>query len=581
MRKIVVASLILVMVAAAGAYIYFYQPFAKKTAVESLLPGDTLGLVRVCELKKQIERFKTGKMGRALAGMDLPRLLAALEVPPAQRLEITASLKRFTDAVDSPWFDSLFGQDVSLALIKAPFNPQHLDAADPQAFMEAMVLVARPRQPARILDSLNSMFATQVAVQSQNFQQWRIHQFAVDSGQQIYYALTDDLVVAGLSVEPVKKCLQQSLATTPSLLQSQAYQTRCAPLFKAGQTDMFAFGDTGRLIALLQETVNGLEDSDPQAVQLKSQLERIQGIETIGMAQYDDGSPLMRLKMIVGIDRQRMAPSMAKATGIAPMSNPTLARVPAGALIYSWQNNFDLQMYWQELQRHPAMTPETVTGIKKAFTRKTGMELDDLLGAFGTQVGLLVNDLNMGGMFPVPELALFVQARQPEVINRLIEQQVDQLNMPVVKETYQGTDLQYVTLPLGDALSPAYAFSEGFCTLAMNRALLKSMLDKDGTNRLSSHPSFKAVNQGLTDENNQVFYMRTEGLVAKARDVINWAMTWMAMTKPDETDQARQIVELGVYPLLDGFSMFKAVGGRTYTREDQISSDMQVLLDRT
>jgi hypothetical protein len=227
MRKIVVASLILALAAAAGAYVYFYQPFAKQTAIESLLPGDTLSLVRVCDLKEQIERFKAGRMGRALAGVDLPRLMAALELPPDQRLEITDSLKGFMDAIDSPWFDSLFGQDVSLALLKAPFNPQKLDSTDPQLLLDAVVLVARPRQPARVLDSLNSMFATQLSVQSQDFQQWQIHQFAVENGQQVYYALTDGLVVAGLSAEPVKRCLQQSLATTPSLLQTQAYQTRC------------------------------------------------------------------------------------------------------------------------------------------------------------------------------------------------------------------------------------------------------------------------------------------------------------------------------------------------------------------
>jgi hypothetical protein len=189
--------------------------------------------------------------------------------------------------------------------------------------------------------------------------------------------------------------------------------------------------------------------------------------------------------------------------------------------------------------------------------------------------------LNMGGMFPIPELALFVQVRQPDVIDQLIRHQAEQFNLPVLKESYKGTDLQYVMLPLGEDMSPAYAFSKGFCTLALNRTLLKSMLDEDGTNRLSSHPSFKAVNQGLTDENNQVFYMRTDGLVAKTRDIVNWALTWMAMAKPNEGDQVRQIVELGVYPLLDGLSMFKAMGGRTYTQGDRINSDMQMLLDRT
>jgi hypothetical protein len=581
MRKIVVTAVVLILAVAAGSYIYFYQPLTKQPAVESLLPGDTLGLVRVCNLKRQIERFQSGRMGRALAGMDLPRLMAALDVPPPRRLEITRALDAFVSAIGSPWFDALFGRDVCLALLKAPFPPGQLNSADLQSLLDSVVLLARPRQPARILKSLNSMFATQLTVQTQDYQQWQIHQFVLENGQKVFYALSNGFLVAGLSAVPVKCCLDQSLGKSPSLLQSQMYQTRCAPLFKAGQTDLFAFGNAGRAVALLQEALERQAASDPLTAPLKTQLEHMQGIETISMAQYDDGGPLLRLKMVVGIDRQRMAPAIAQAIGTAPMHNPTLSCIPAEALIYSWQNNLDLKYYWQEIQRLPSMSPKTVAQIKQSFAKNTGMELERMLEAFGTQAGLLVNDLNMGGLFPVPELALFIQAKQPEVIDQFIRQQISRTHMPVQDESYQGSELHCVMLPLGDNLSPAYAFSKGFCMLAVNRALLKRMLDETGSNRLSDYPPFRAIDQGLTDKNNQVFYMQTEALVAKVRDLISWAMTRMAMSKPNEIDQARQIVELGVNPVLDGLSMFKAVGGRTYTEGDQINSDIQVLLDRT
>jgi hypothetical protein len=75
--------------------------------------------------------------------------------------------------------------------------------------------------------------------------------------------------------------------------------------------------------------------------------------------------------------------------------------------------------------------------------------------------------------------------------------------------------------------------------------------------------------------------MDTAGVVAKTRDVIKWAMSWMAMTKPDSIQQTQQVMELVVNPLLDGFSMVKAVGGRTFNEKTHISSDFHVLLDRT
>ncbi len=581
MRKIVILSVIAVLTASAGAYVYFYQPFARQTAMEAVLPGNTLAMVRICELKKQIERFNDGRMGRSLAGIDLQRLMAAMEVQPDQRLKITQGLETFKAATQSPWFDALFGQDISVAVLNISLDPQQFENNDLQPLLDAAVLVARPKQPTRVLESLSSMFATQISVQTQDYQQWRINQFALDNGKTVYYALNDGLIIAGLSALPVQRCLEQSLQPETSLLHAQTYQRHCAGMFKNGQTDLIAFAAAGRAIALLGEAVGRQAEKAPQMNLLKTQLEGMQGIETINLAKFDDGTPLVRSKMIVGIDRQQMSPGLTRALSIAPASNPTLKHAPADVLLYSWQNTFDLKLYWQQIQQHPGMTPESVAQIKQSFATKTGMQLEALLEAFGTQAGLLINDINMDGMFPIPELALFIEIKQPDRIDQLIKQQISQFNMPLQQEAYRGTDLQYVMLPAGANLSPAYAFSEGFCTLAINRTLLKSMLDAAETSHLGSHPDFKALGKGLTEKNNQVFYLHTEGMVAKVRELITWGMAWMAMAKPDGIDQAKQIVELGINPLLDGFSMIKAVGGRTCTEENQISSDIQMLLDRT
>ena len=107
------------------------------------------------------------------------------------------------------------------------------------------------------------------------------------------------------------------------------------------------------------------------------------------------------------------------------------------------------------------------------------------------------------------------------------------------------------------------------------------MLDAEEANHLSSDPSFVALNQGLTDENNQVFFMHAEGLLAKVREVVDLGLSWMAMSNPKGVEKAKQVVALGINPLLDGIAMIKAVSGRTYIEDDHITSDVQALLDRT
>lgn len=581
MRKVILPALILILVASAGAYIYFYQPFSRATAMETVLPADTAGFVRVCELKKQIERFKAGRLGRKLAGIDLPGLMEATRLPPGQRQAIMQALENFTAAIDSAWFDILFGQDILLALQTISLTPQQLAEADLQSLAETLVVVARPKQPTRVLESLNSMFATQLAVQTEDFQQWKLNRFALENGQLVYYALTNDLMIAGLSAQPVQRCLVQSLDTNTSLIHAPAYQKYAAALFKAGETDLFGFADAGRILAFAQEAVSSQDGSDPEMAVLKTQLERLQGIESVNFAQYDDGGDLVHAKMIVGIDKTRMTPTIAQAMGGAPVANPTLKHIPSEALVYNWQNTFDLKAFWQAVQQQPEMTPETVAAIKETFAMKTGMELEPFLATLGTQAGLLIKDINTGGMFPIPELALFIEVREPDAIDQLIRRQVGQFNMPLSQEDYKGTLVHYVMLPTGADMSPAYMFSDGFCTLAVNRALLQGMLDAPEAGHLGGHPDFKALGREMTEQSNQIYYLRTAGLFAKVRDLITWGMTWMAMAKPDEVEQTKRVVELGIYPLLDGLSMIKAVGGRSYSEEDHFSSDVQVLLERT
>lgn len=582
MRKIIIVLVIVALAATAGAYIYFYQPFSRpqQTAMESMLPGDTLGMVRFCEVKKQIERFKAGRMGQALAGLDLPRLMEVMSIPPAQRTVALQKLENFKAAIESSWFDTLFGQDVSVAVLNVPIEIEKLEAGDIQSVLDALVMVARPKAPARVLESLNSMFSTQLAVQTDAYQQWEINQFVLENGHPVFYVLTDGMMVAGLSAAPVKRCLDQTMDQTSSLLQSQTYQRHCAGLYQPGQTDMVAYADADKVIATMTEYVNSQLAVNPEMALAKKQLESIQGLESFNFVQYDDGGPLLRSKMIVAVDENRLSPTLAATMKTAPMTNPTLKNVPAKALMYSWQNTVDLKLVWEEVKQLPDMKPEVLEQIEQTVAMQTGMEMEALLAAFGGQFGMLVNDINMGGMFPIPELALFIEVKQPELIDRLLKQQISQFNMPLQKETYRGADVQYLTIPMLANMSPSYILSDGFCTLSTSQTLLKGMLDAPEAS-LAGDPEFAALGQTMTSENNQVFYMDTAGLVAKTRDVINWAMSWMAMTKPDSIQQTQQVMELVVNPLLDGFSMVKAVGGRTFNEKTHISSDFHVLLDRT
>ncbi|MBU1054720.1 MAG: DUF3352 domain-containing protein [Proteobacteria bacterium] len=580
MRKTIIVLVIIALVISAGAYYYFYKPLARQTAIEAVLPKDTLGMIRVCELKKQIERFRKGRMGQSLGGIDLPQLMAAMEIPPKQRTEITHAVGNFKTAVNSTWFDAFFGQDVSFAMLNINLDPRQLESVDPETLLDSIVLVARPKQSVKIIESFASMFGSTLSVKTQKYQQWEISEFFLKNGRPVYYALTKGLMIAGFSIAPVKRCLKQSLDDSTSLLQAEIYQRHCADLYKSGQTDFLAFANADHFITFFREAVSHKADTDPGARKLVTQFENLQGIETINFVQYDDGSPLVRSKIIAGIDRTKLSHRLKTITDIDPAANHILKYIPVDSLIYNWQNTFDLKVYWDEIQHHPEITSEAVAKIKQSFVKETGMEIESLLDAFGTQAGMLIKDINMDGPFPYPELALFIEVKQPDVINQLIKQQIKKLNMPIQHETYRKTDVKYVMLPTGANMSPAYTFIEEYFALTINRNLLKSMIDAPDKKSLGSNSNFKALGKEMTAENNQIFYLNTEEMIIKTRKLISWGISWMAIAQRDKVEKASKIVNLGINPLLDGLSMIKAMGGSTYIGEDFIKSDMQVLMDR-
>lgn len=581
MRKTIVVLIILILVGSAGAYLYLKKPAGGTRDMASILPADTVAVIRVCELKKQIDRFKAGKMGQSLASIDLPRLMTAMEVPANQQQEVMNGIDRFRQTVESAWFDTLFGQDIAVTVQRSPLDTTRLAAGDPELLKEAVTIVARPKQPALVLESLNTMFASQLNIQTEPYKEWTINRFDPEEGVTVYYALTQGLMVAGLSPAPVQRSLDQSLDEATSLVQQPAYRKYCADLYKTGQTDFIIYLNLADMMETLMAAVEQADMDQAEAAAVKNQLAQLQGIETINCAGYDDGGPLVSWKTIVGIDRQHMSPTLIQTTRIAPSANPTLKHVPADVLLYSWQNNFDLSLYWRQLQENPEITPEMVAQIRNTVQAQTGLAIEQLLAAIGTQAGLLVNSVNMDGLFPIPELALFFQVSQADLIDRLLQDQVGRLGMPLQTESHDAAVIQYLMLPMGGNLSPAYTITDGFCTVAINRNLLKSMLDAESAGPLAATENFKALDHGLSDKNNQMFYMQPEALTAKTREILKWAMAWMAMAKPEDVDQVQQVITLGIDPLLDGLAMVITIGGRAYMQEDHIRSEVHMLLDRS
>jgi len=579
-KQFLVVIALVALAAAGAAYYYFSRPIVQHVAIEAVLPAETVSLIKICDLTQQIEELKSELLGQSLAKMDLPAILDLLEVSRVDRNNIMRFRDQVQATVSSTWFDILFGREIALALQPLALDLNNLKNFSKKQVLDALVIIGRPKQPARVLESLNRMFAKELKIQTQPYKQWEIKQFLLEDGQPVYFALTDELVIAGMSLNLLQRCLDQSLDPGSSLLQAKAFNTYCGDLFKPGQTDLILFGDFDYFISTAREVARAQVEKEPEMAVLEMQLAKMKGLTALAMASYDDGGPLLHNRLVFGIDRNGLSPTLERAFGVKPADNPTLKNTPSEVLMYSWQNNFDLSFYWQEFQKNPELTPENIEKIKQEFSQNTGLELDSFLAAFGNQLAFLINDINTNGMFPIPEVALQFEVKKPGMIDQVIQKLGGQMGMPMQQETHNGVDLTFVALPLGADLSPAYVCQHGFCTIAVNKRLLKSILDAPKNNSLGDQPDFQVVDQGLSGQNNQISFMNVTSMIAKSREVASWSLAWMAATQPDQGKKAQKVAELVLNPLLDGFSMVNSIGSRVYVKDDRLVNDIYTSVNR-
>ena len=218
MKKAILVIFVLCLVAAAGAYYVYYQPFAKKLVAEQMLPTETLAMIRYNHFKQGIEKFRTSRLGTAVAGIDIRYTLTALEAPASAIQEAEDFVMRIEQTLNSAWFDALFGQQVILALLPATIN--NFRKPSPEELYQALVLVLRPRHPAKLLDWLKQMISRDIEVISENYDQWVINHFELEPGVNVHYTITGGLVLLALHRRPVARCLDTLKELAAALVQN-------------------------------------------------------------------------------------------------------------------------------------------------------------------------------------------------------------------------------------------------------------------------------------------------------------------------------------------------------------------------
>lgn len=559
MKKVIALSVVLLSIAVGGAYVYYYQPFTPEKPIESVLPKDSLMVIRCDHLKENIQRFRESRLGHALENLDLEKALATPGRSQSRIKEAKKKRDDFINALESRWFDTLFSETTALALL--PVDASSLTPENPKAIAESLVLISRTRHPATLVSSIGGMFAEDIDVQTEKHAGWEISHFERQSDDPIYFASSGKLLFMALAPGPIAACLEVDAGKSDPLTTHPQYLELKTDLYDAPDTQFSAYLD-GIALAKLIIDASQAHGADPEEIAIIEK--QLRGFKAMGFAAYDDLSDTLHRKALILLDKETLDPLMAKILTTQPDVNNTLKMIPGDPLVFNWQNSYSPENFWEILKAQENFTPEELDELHSATKENLGVTFDDLLGAFGKQFCFVLNDVATNGLFPLPELAVVGEVKKEAVINRMVSTVTEKSGLELKEDKHEETQIHYAVIPMVPGITPAYACKDGFCIMATNQELLKTMLNNsDSTPRIKANSAFMAVNKGLTDKNNQVIYIQFASLVGKLRELINWGTTFAGMTDPKGAETAKSNITHVVNPLLSGLEMYETIGLRS------------------
>ena len=575
MKKIVILIVVLGLVAIGTSY--FLKTAHKEVKPAKLLPADTLLMVELVNIEKSIDGFKSGKLGQKLNEIDLTGVMQDLEVPIKAIEEYEKTKSAVLSTLDSMLFKELFGRETVLAVL--PVKIDHLAPEGLKKALGSLVLISRPKSRAELVEFVSRILTKNLKFQTEVYAGYEIKSFELDYDITVHYSLADGLLVATLDRQTIINCLDLRKNQQPSLDQNEYYQNLRSKLASSG-TKTFVYNNTKKMhesiLNISRLIIKKEEFSDTER-----SLAGFKGLKAIGYASYDDDSELLQNRILVMIDKKGLEPVYAKVYCSKPGENKTLQFVPDNTLVYYWANNLYLKSFWDIYFENQYLNDEEKKSMKTSLEKEIGAGFDEVLQAFGNQFGLILTDINTGGPFPIPKLTFFVETADQDTVAKLIDSVTQKSGMVLQKEEFNDIKIRYIILPFGNDVQPAYAFFNGFCLVSINHQLIKDIIStyKNGDN-ITTDKDFSAVNKGLTDKNNNIMFVKFDQLIDKIKELIILGRNMMVLKDQGKAEKTAIVINGVINPALDGLKMYRTIGSRTFTKENEIEADIYYKIDR-
>jgi len=569
MKKYVLAALLLLC----GLSLFFFlrSGQVKKVQAADVLPADVMLYVEQHDFVKTYQEFAGSRLGRVLSRIDYVDITVELGGDKDDVADALNLWKEIDKLINEPAFDQLLGEEFTLALFPMPgFSREN----PIENVKERLLLIARPRHNAKVLQFLASHFAKDVERSTVQYGSHTITRYKVS--EKITFSTT---TVAGLVLAAVdERLVRKSLSTFDDQISTLAGSIQYQQLREnfEGAT-LFQYLSLLPLKKQVQLIAEKLPENDQQ--QLLDLLEQWNGW-TAGAYGAWDKKGVINEKLQILYNPEKLDKDVARIFAMAPEKNNTLTMVPADSLFYYWGNNLNLpllfDMYSDMLVEQ---RPEMFDLLQQELQDTVGMKLEDILELAANECGVIIEKIEGEGV-PIPQVLMMLQLKDTEKFMQIFHKLLEEAAIPISTSHFQGQEISYWGVAPQKGLQPAFTLLGNYLLLSNSRDLVKQVvaLQKNPVDTLVNNPELKELQGELTQSNNSTAYVHIALMADAFKTLATWAGGMAVLQGPETAHKATVVVEELILPLLDGVAMYTQLATRTEVKNNSIIVESSILV---
>ncbi len=563
--------LVLLGISCFSLFFFLKSDRIKTVQAADVLPSDIMLYAEQRDFVEMYQKIADSRLGRVLSRIDYVDIAIELGSDKKPVKEALNLWQKIDKLINEPGFDQLLGKEFSLALFPMP----GFSLEDPAKILEErLLLIARPRHDARILQFLASYITKDIEQTTAQYGKHTITRYKLDEHYTLSTASVAGLVLAAVDERLVRKSLSVFDDQTNTLAQSATFQKLRKSLEGATFFKYFAMAPLQEQAKLLAEHLS--EDEQKQIYEL---LEQWNGWQAGAYGAWEEEG-LIKEKLEILFDADQLDPEVAKLFVSPPEKNNTLNMVPADSLFYYWGNGLNLpllfEMYSELLIEK---RPQMLDLLQQELRDISGMGIEEILALTANECAVVVEDVDGGGV-PLPKVLLMLELQDVDSFMEVFHKLLEEADIPISTSNYQDHKISYWGVAPQDGLQPAFALSGNFLLLSNSRNLVKQAikLQKNPVNTLTNNPELKELKEKLIQANNSTSYVHIARMADAFKAIATWAGGMAVLQGPETARKANLLIDEVVLPLLDGIAMYTQLASRTEVKESSIVMESSVLV---